>query len=609
MKELVSLRTYFWNYRWRLFSGILFIFISNYFAVLAPQVTGYVIDQVQQHLPGYQTKIAATYNDPLVVWITNWLQSLGLSFSGLVALCGVGLLILALLRGTFMFFMRQTIIVMSRHIEFDQKNDVFAHYQRLDMQFYKTHETGDLMNRIAEDVSRVRAFTGPAIMYLINLLALISLSVFYMVKKNADLSLYVLTPLPFLAVAIYYVNNLIHKKSEEVQEQLSALTTVAQQSYSGIRVIKSFVQEQNMLSFFVKSSERYRQSATGLYKTEAIYFPAMALVIGISTVLVIYAGGMAYIRGGMQFGDMAAFIMYLTMLTFPVSAIGWVASTIQRAAASQKRINEFLQTKPAVPAQGTVRHKVGGEIEFKDVTFTYPHTGITALKNFNLHIRPGEKIALLGRTGSGKTSVAQLLLRFYDPETGSILVDGVPLETLQLHHYRQQLSYVPQDVFLFSDSIRNNIEFGANSNVDGVEQAAKRAAIHEEILQFSSGYNTMVGERGVTLSGGQKQRLSIARAIVKEPALLILDDSLNAVDYKTEAAVLRELEQYLQNKTAIVITHRIFSLLSFDRIVVLDNGCIAETGTHEDLLAKDGMYAGLYRRQQAELLQKQNITG
>jgi ATP-binding cassette, subfamily B, multidrug efflux pump len=602
MKHLSALNKYFWKYRWRILFGILFIFISNYFAVLAPQVTGFVIDLVQQKLPGYRPGKITAYNDPLVVSITSSIQKSQLSFSQIVALCGVILLILAVLRGIFMFFMRQTIIVMSRHIEFDQKNEVFAHYQQLDTQFYKTHETGDLMNRMAEDVSRVRMYTGPAIMYLINLVALISLSVFYMVKKNPELSLFVLAPLPILAITIYFVNNIINRKSEEVQERLSGLTTNAQQSYSGIRVIKSFVQEHNMQSFFRANSEGYRKSAMSLFKTEAVYFPAMALVIGISTILVIYIGGLAYMRGEMQFGDMAAFIMYLTMLTFPVSAIGWVASTIQRAAASQKRLNEFLQTESAIKDDGlSQHHTVAGEVEFKNVTFVYPHTGIKALEHFNLKIKPGEKVAVIGRTGSGKSTIAQLLLRFYDPTEGDVLIDGIPLTELNLQQYRKQLSYVPQDVFLFSDTIANNISFGTgHAEISEVEKAASRAVVNSDILHFASGYQTMVGERGVTLSGGQKQRISIARAIMKDPALLILDDCLNAVDSRTETAILKELNQYLQNRTAIIITHRIFSLLNFDRIVVLDNGIVAEEGTHQSLLNQKGLYAKLYERQQQE---------
>lgn len=602
MKHLAALHKYFWKYRLRLFLGMVFIFASNYFAVLAPQLTGFIIDLVQQHLPGYQAKAIRTYNDPFITRITDAILQLRLSFTGIVALCGVVLLVLAVLRGLFMFFMRQTIIVMSRHIEFDQKSEVFAHYQKLDTQFYKTHETGDLMNRMAEDVSRVRMYTGPAVMYLINLLALISLSVFYMVKKNAELSLYVLAPLPILAITIYFVNTIINRKSEEVQQHLSSLTTNAQQSYSGIRVIKSFVQEQNMLSFFKENSEGYRRSAMSLFKTEAVYFPTMALVIGVSTLLVILMGGLSYIKGEIQFGDMAAFIMYLTMLTFPVSAIGWVASTIQRAAASQKRLNEFLNTEPAVNVESsTIQQKVNGAISFTNVTFTYPHTGITALKDFNLEIKPGEKIAIIGRTGSGKSTVAQLLLRFYDVTEGVISIDGTPVSRLDLKHYRNQVSYVPQDVFLFSDSVANNIAF-VTTEVDqnAVTVAAKRAVVDKDIEGFSSGYQTMVGERGVTLSGGQKQRISIARAIMKDPALLILDDCLNAVDSRTEAAILEQLNDYLKNKTAIIITHRIFSLLQFDRIVVLDGGKIAEQGTHQELLEKAGLYASLYNQQQLE---------
>ncbi|HMO32517.1 MAG TPA: ABC transporter ATP-binding protein [Lacibacter sp.] len=610
MRQLAALKPCFWKYRRRLLLGILFIFISNYFAVLAPLLTGFIIDLVKQQLPGYVPGAAKTYSDPLLQLVTSRILQFDVSFTGIVALCGVVLLLLALLRGAFMFLMRQTIIVMSRHIEFDQKNEVFRHYLQLDTQFFKTHETGDLMNRVAEDVSRVRMYTGPAIMYLINLTALILLSVFYMVKKNAELSLYVLAPLPVLAITIYFVNIVINRKSETVQALLSDLTTNAQQSYAGIRVIKSFVQEHNMLSFFRSNSEAYRRAATGLYKTEAMYFPAMALVIGVSTLLVIYSGGMLYMKGDMQFGDMAAFIMYLTMLTFPVSAIGWVASTIQRAAASQRRINEFLNTVPAISLNGTRRHQVEGAVSFRGVTFTYPHTGITALRDFNLEIRKGERVAILGKTGSGKTSIAQLLLRFYDPTSGEILVDGIPLRELDLPHYRRQISYVPQDVFLFSDTITGNIAFGSETALpqEQVETAARRAALHTEVTRFSAGYNTVVGERGVTLSGGQKQRLSIARAIVKEPALLILDDCLNAVDVKTEATILAELQSYLQSRTALVITHRIFSLLSFDRILVMDDGCIAESGTHEELLRNGGLYAAMHRRQLEKEQQNNPLT-
>ena len=602
MKQLGALNKYFFKYKWRLILGIVFIFVSNYFAVLAPQITGFIIDQVQVYMKG-GTNIAATKdNDPLVDGVIQWLMAYQYNPVTKVGLFGIILLLLAVLRGFFMFLMRQTIIVMSRHIEYDQKNEVYHHYQQLDTQFYKTHETGDLMNRMAEDVSRVRMYTGPAIMYLINLVALISLSVFYMVKKNPELSLFVLAPLPILAVTIYYINNIINKKSEEVQQRLSGLTTNAQQSYSGIRVIKSFVQEKSMQRFFEENSEGYRSSATGLAKTEAIYFPAMALIIGISTLLVILVGGMEYMKGTIQFGDMAAFIMYLTMLTFPVSAIGWVASTIQRASASQKRLNEFLDTTSAIQNNGAgVQKKVEGKIEFKHVNFTYPHTGIHALKNFNLTIQKGEKVAVIGRTGSGKSTIAQLLLRFYDANEGKITVDDVELKDWDLQNYRSQLSYVPQEVFLFSDTISNNISFsGLQKTKDEIIAAAEKASVHKEVLGFSAGYETMVGERGVTLSGGQKQRISIARAVLKDPALLILDDCLSAVDSRTEATVLKALDQYLQNKTAIIITHRIFSLLQFDRIIVLDDGRIAEEGTHETLLARNGLYATLYRKQLAE---------
>jgi ATP-binding cassette subfamily B protein len=602
MKHLSYLNKYFWKYRWRLLLGIVFIFVSNYFAVLAPQVTGYIIDKVQGFLTNSTPKGLLRQDDWLVVATVKWIEAMSISPTGIVALLAAMLLLFAILRGFFMFLMRQTIIVMSRHIEFDQKNEVFQHYLQLDTNFYKTHETGDLMNRMAEDVSRVRMYTGPAIMYLINLIALISLSVYYMVKKNAELSLYVLAPMPILAITIYFVNNIIHKKSEEVQAKLSDLTTNAQQSYSGIRVIKSFVQEKAMLRFFQTNSEQYRNSATALYKVEAIYFPIMGLIIGISTLLVILVGGLKYMEGQINFGDMAAFIMYLTMLAFPVSAIGWVASTIQRAAASQQRLNEFLLTNTTIPSpENGAKCKLDGNVEFENVSFVYPHTGIAALKDFNLRIKKGEKVAIIGRTGSGKSTIAQLLLRFYDPSKGTVRIDGKNIQELELQHYRSQVSYIPQEVFLFSDTIANNISFGTGNNTEEeIKTAARSASVHNDIQSFPEGYQTMVGERGVTLSGGQKQRISIARALVKDPGLIIMDDCLNAVDARTEKEILTHLSTYLQHKTAIVITHRIFSLLQFDRIIVMDNGRIAEQGTHEQLLQLQGLYADLYSRQQLE---------
>jgi ATP-binding cassette subfamily B protein len=611
MKQLSAVNKYFSKYRKRFLLGVIFIFVSNYFAVLAPQITGFIIDHVQAILKRSPNVPVSSNNDPLVNKVISVLMGLQQAPLTKIAWFGAILLLLAMLRGFFMFLMRQTIIVMSRHIEYDQKNEVFQHYLQLDTNFYKTHETGDLMNRMSEDVSRVRMYTGPAVMYLINLVALISLSVFYMVKKNPELSLYVLAPLPILAVTIYYVNNIINRKSEEVQQKLSDLTTNAQQSYSGIRVIKSFVQEKSMLSFFRYNSEGYRQSAMSLYKTEAFYSPVISSLIGISTLLIILVGGFKYMHNQLQFGDMAAFIMYLTMMAFPVSAIGWVASTIQRAAASQQRLNEFLETKPIIAnIEKPVDLKVKGNIEFRNVSFTYPHTGIKAIKNFNLKVKPGEKIAIIGRTGSGKSTLAQLLLRFYDPDTGEILIDQHPLRQLDLNTYRRQISYVPQEVFLFSDTIANNISFAtAQMEKPAIEEAAKRSSVHADITGFPQDYETMVGERGVTLSGGQKQRISIARALVKNPGFIVLDDCLSAVDSGTERNIMEQLNVYLQDKTAIIITHRIFSLLEFSRILVIDDGIIAEEGTHNELLKQNGIYADLYNRQQKEQEAAASLNG
>jgi ATP-binding cassette subfamily B multidrug efflux pump len=605
MSSLKSLYAFFWKYRLRLFGGITFILISNYFAVLAPQITGYVIDSVHHYMPGYEAKEVKTYQDPIVVWIIDTINQLAPNFSGVVILCGLVLLLMALLRGLFMFFMRQTIVVMSRLIEYDQKNQIFDHYQKLDLHFYKTHETGDMMNRMAEDVGRVRSFTGPAVMYLINLSALIGLSVFNMIKKNEELALYVLAPLPVLAITIYFVNKSIDRQSETVQSELSGLTSDAQQSYSGIRVIKSYMQEMSMLKFFTHKSESYRQAATQLSKTEALYSPVMALIIGISTLLVIYVGGKAYMSGTLPFGDMAAFIMYLTMLTFPVSVIGWVASTIQRAATSQKRINEFLEREPAIQNGTKTLKKLEQFIGFKNVSLRYEHTGILAINKMNITIKAGEKIAIVGRTGSGKSTLAQLLMRFYDPSEGSIEIDGNPLNQLNLNHYRNTISYVPQEPFLFSDTIFNNIAIANDTTTnEAVFEAAKRALIHEEIIHFSAGYETLVGERGITLSGGQKQRITLARALLKPSSIYIFDDCYSAVDAQTEKKIIEMLDEFLIEKTAIIITHRMSALPKVDRIWVMEEGNVVECGTHEELMDKKGIYAHMLNLQLRSVPQK-----
>ncbi len=535
----------------------------------------------------------------LVQWFIQWINSKAITYSNIVILSGVMLLILALLRGFFMFLMRQTIIVMSRHIEYDQKNEVYKHYQQLNTNFYKTHSTGDMMNRIAEDVSRVRMYAGPAIMYTINLVTTIIFCLFYMFKQNAHLTWLVLSPLPLLAITIYVVNNIIHKKSEIVQRSLSDLTTNAQESYSGIRVIKSFGQEKNMMGFFKKNSEEYRKNTVSLSKLEAVYFPSMTLMIGLSTLIAILVGTMEVLHGLMP-GVIVEFILYINKLTFPVSAIGWTASMVQRASASQKRINEFLQTQsPITEPAKPVTPALNGNIVFDDVSFTYPHTGIQALKHFSLAIKEGEKVLVLGKTGSGKSTIAQLLLHFYNVDEGKILLNGENIKNIPLRYLREHISYVPQDVFLFSDNITSNINFGLSQAAEaaGVHEAAKYASIHNEINNLPQGYDTLVGERGVTLSGGQKQRISIARALMKGAPIMLFDDCLSAVDSKTEHDIVNNLRQYLQNKTAIIITHRIFTALAFDKIIVLQDGRVVEKGTHEQLIKLNGEYAELYNLQ------------
>ncbi|MBC7553223.1 MAG: ABC transporter ATP-binding protein [Taibaiella sp.] len=588
MKNLRSINKYFLKYKWRLMLGLLFVAISNRFAVMPPMLVRNVLDEMRDDMTSY--KLVADMH------IAGAMRS---QILGLVLWSGIVLLVLALLRGIFMFLMRQTIIVMSRHIEYDQKNEIYNHYQQLHTHFFKANFTGDLMNRISEDVSRVRMYTGPSIMYFTNMLVLTGMSIWGMLNVNVMLTLCVIAPLPFLATSIYFVNRIIYKKSGKIQAQLSGLTTTAQESFSGIRVIKSFVQEKNMMRFFNVNSEEYRKSSINLSLTEAIYFPAMNLFIGLSMLCTVLIGGYFAIHGQITTGNIAEFVIYINLLMFPISSIGMVASMTQRAGASQKRIDEFLLTKPEISSlPGALTHTLNGKVNFCNVTFTYPHTGITALKNFNFNIEPGQKIAITGKTGSGKSTLAHLLLRMYDPQQGALEMDGTNIKEFDVTALRRQIAYTPQEAYLFSDTIFNNIKFGKdNATADDVENAAVMADLDTDIMAMPKGYDTIIGERGVMLSGGQKQRMVLARALIKNSPVLILDECLSAVDTNTEKKILGNLAQFLIGKTAIVITHRVFPSWTFDKILMLDNGVIAEQGTHEELIALNGRYAAQYIHQ------------
>ncbi len=588
MKDLAALRPYFLRYKWRLLLGILFVSISNLFAVIPPAIIRNVLDTIQEQINSYHLLTGSKLALPMKKLMLN-----------LVFWNGILLLGLALTRGLFMFLMRQTIIVMSRLIEFDQKNEIYAHYQRLHTHFYKINATGDLMNRISEDVSRVRQYTGPAIMYGVNLTVLSIMCIWGMLRVDAWLTLFVVLPLPFLAFVIYYVNGIIFRKSEKIQSQLSALTATAQECYSGIRVIKSFVQEQAMRHFFNVNSEKYKKSAVNLSLTEAIYVPSMTLFVGLSMLSTILVGGYMAIQGTVTAGNIAEFVIYINLLLFPISSIGWVASITQRAAASQKRINEFLNTEPEIVSPpDAVRKTIQGHVVFEDVSFTYRHTGIRALNDFSLEVKPGQKVAIIGKTGSGKSTLAQLILRMYDIDKGRITVDGLELKQFDLHHLRQQIGYAQQEPFLFSDTIYENIRFGRHDATEAeIKEAVRMADFEKDISKLTQGYETVIGERGVMLSGGQKQRLVLARTILRNNPLLILDESLSAVDTQTEQNILKNLSGYIADKTVLVITHRLFTAWSFDQIIMLDNGKIIEQGTHESLMNLNAHYAALFRHQ------------
>ena len=586
MRALKSVNKYLWRYRWLLLTGILFFGLANVFQVYAPRYIGEMIDLVTVNFDAVvkqnDTKLAdEVYRGVLIS---------GLLFLGFT-----------ILRGIFMFFMRQTIIVMSRNIEYDQKNDLFRQYEQLTPAFFKKNNTGDLMSRVAEDVGRVRQYVGPALMYFMNLVFNFLFGIWMMLSINPTLTMYVLLPLPVLSLSIYYVNSIINKRSEAIQAQLSHLTSVAQESFSGIRVIQAYAREKTTALYFEKECDEYKQLSLGLARVDALFQPLMVLLIGLSVLLTIFVGGWQVMEGKLSTGDLAEFLFYVNMMTWPVTSLGWVVSIIQRAAASQKRIDEFLNTQPDVTATGFPHHTLKGAIVFEDVHFTYPDTGVKALQGVSFSILPGEKIAIVGKTGSGKTTIADLMYRLYDVSSGQIRMDGIPIDAFNLVDLRKGISAVPQDVFLFSDSIKNNIAFGnGKTDMATVQQYAAYASIHDEITHFREGYDTLVGERGVTLSGGQKQRISIARAFLKDAPVIILDDCLSAVDTNTEKRIMSNMRDYLDNKTAIFITHRIFSLNSFDKIIVLENHTVAEFGTHDELMDKRGLYYQMFESQRVE---------
>lgn len=592
MEELKYLNKFFWKYRTRLFLGIVFVTLSNYFRVLQPQVIREGFDLVVDHIGMYR--------------LLDGFE-LQAEFYGVLArtLLYYGLLVLALalVMGIFMYFMRQTIIVMSRLIEYDMRKEIFAQYERLTSAFYKRNKTGDLMARVTEDVSKVRMYLGPAVLYGINLLSTVVLVVYSMLQVSVELTLYSLAPLPFLSISIYYVSNIINQRSYLIQQQLSNLNSTAQESYSGIRVIKSYVQERAVRKFFADQSDEFKDKSLDLARVDAFFFPLMVVMIGASTILTVYIGGLQVVKGTISTGNIAEFVIYVNMLTWPVTAVGWVASIIQQASASQKRINEFLDQQPEIenPVAESKPVSLEGAIKFNDVSFTYPDTGIQAIKDFSLKLEPGQKLAIVGKTGSGKTTIADLLLRMYDVSEGTITIDGKDLREHDLANLRQRIGYVPQDVFLFSDTVGNNIAFGRRSaSREEVEQFARYASVYEDISGLKEGFDTMVGERGVTLSGGQKQRVSIARALIKHPDIIILDDCLSAVDTNTEKDILGYFNEFLADKTTIIITHRIYSLLAFDKIIVMEDGSIVEEGTHQELLDLKGYYFDMYEKQSLE---------
>ncbi len=582
MKELKYLNKYFIKYRGRLLLGVFITIIATVFKLVVPMKVGDSVTAVKQYMNGEVTDISVVEHELLI----NILLLLGA----------------ALLSAFFTFMMRQTFIVVSRYVEYDLKNEIFQHYEKLSLGFYKQNRTGDLMNRISEDVSKVRMYVGPALMYSITTVTLFIVVVSYMFYKAPTLTLYAIAPLPILSIAIYKLSVLINHRTTIVQQYLSKLTTFTQESFSGIAVIKAYGIEPRTNTNFEELAEGSKVKNIDLAKVQALFFPLMMLLIGVSNILVIYIGGTRYISGEIaEFGTIVEFLIYVNMLTWPVAVVGWVTSMVQQAEASQKRINEFLETESSIQNLVEENTPVAGNIEFNNLTFKYPDTGITALKNVSFTVKPGETLAIVGNTGSGKSTILELIGRLYDVEEGMLKIDGTAIRNLNLEDLRESIGYVPQDAFLFSDSLRNNIRFGKEkATEEEVIEAAKNAAVHRNIVGFTKGYDTILGERGITLSGGQKQRVSIARAIIKDPQILLFDDCLSAVDTETEEEILQNLNKISKEKTTIIVSHRISSVKNANKIIVLEEGKIIQSGTHNQLVNTEGYYKELYAKQLLE---------
>jgi ATP-binding cassette, subfamily B, multidrug efflux pump len=587
MHELRYLNKYFYKYKKLLILGLIWVLISNVFQVLPAQMVRHSIDLVVDNIRLYQS-FQGSLAQPDFFTV----------FAKGILIYALLILAMALLRGFFLYLVRQTLIVMSRLIEFDLKNEIFEHYETLPLGFYRRNNTGDLMNRISEDVGRVRMYLGPSIMYGLTLITLFMMLIPIMFSISAKLTWYALIPLPILSLSIFYVNNIIEHRSEMIQKSQSRLSTFVQEAFSGIRVLKSFTRESESIANFTTESNEYKRQSLKLTRVQSLFFPIITGLTGLSIVFTVYAGSVEVINGTLTFGNIAEFIIYVNLLTWPVASLGWTSSLVQRAEASQKRINEFLKTSTDIVSEKNLSKELVGKIEFKDVSFTYPDTGIKALKNISFTVNRGESLAIIGTTGSGKTTVSNLVARLYDVSEGQIEIDDISIKEYDLVNLRSQLGIVPQDVFLFSDTIFNNIAFGLKTpDEEKIVKAAKDADVYDNIMAFPQTFSTRVGERGITLSGGQKQRVSIARAIAREPKILILDDALSAVDTKTENTILNSMKKIMQGRTSIIISHRVSSAKLANKIIVLHDGTMVEEGTHESLLAHNGIYKELYEKQ------------